>query len=152
MSDSNLLNKIDADLKDAMRSRDETAKLTLRAIKSAVLEVVKAEDGPATVTDELVVEAVQQEAKRRRDAIVQYEKAGRQELAAKEAAELVVLERYLPRQLSETEIEALARTVIAEVGATSMRDMGQIMGRLMPQVAGLADGRQVNQVLKRLLA
>lgn len=151
MSDSPLMTQIDTDLKTALRNRDEVAKLALRAVKTAVTELLKSENGPRTLTDDLLQEILQQEAKRRRDAMLQYEKAGRQDLWAQEQAELSVLERYLPQQLTEQEIEALARAVIAETGAGSMREMGQVMGRLMPQVSGRADGRLVNSVVRRLL-
>ena len=149
---SPLIAQIDADLQAAMRAQDETAKLTLRSVKTALAEAGKAGASDHSLTDEEAMAVLQQEAKRRRDAAREYEQAQRPERAAQEAAELAVLELYLPRQLDENEIRALATEVIAEVNAASMRDMGRVMSAIMPRVAGLADGQQVNQVVRSLLS
>jgi uncharacterized protein YqeY len=107
----------------------------------------------ATLTDqELVDKVVGREVKQRRDAIEQYRKAGRQDLVDKEEGELHVLLAYMPEQLSEVEIEALARATIGEVGAQGPRDMGKVMGRLTPQLRGKADMAAVSQIVRRLLA
>ena len=152
MTNPDLMTRIDADLKEAMRNRDDVAKLTLRAIKTSLLNQMKSEDGPAAVSDEVVQAAVQLEAKRRRDAITEYEKAGRKDLAEQEGAELAILEKYLPRQLDEAEIRSLAESVIQDIGAESMAQMGQVMSALMPKVAGVADGRLVSQIVRGLLS
>ena len=145
-----LAQQIDADLKTAMLARDETAKLTLRSVKTAVSAATKAEDAPQ-LDDALVQSVLQREAKRRRDAAAEYEKAGSPERAAQELAELAVLERYLPQQLTDAEVEAIVAAVIAETGATGMSDMGKIMSAAMPRVGDRADGKRVNQAARRLL-
>jgi len=152
MTEMTLSQRIDDDLKQAMRAKDDVAKLTLRSVKTALTEAGKAGSESHTVSDEDALAVVMKEAKRRRDAMAEYEKAGRADLVASEAAELAILERYLPRQLSESEIQILAQEVIQLVGATSVREMGKVMSVLMERVAGQADGRAVNQVVRRLLA
>jgi uncharacterized protein len=151
MSAEELLTRIDTDLKLAMRSKDEPAKLALRAVKTGLTEARKSEAGQHELSEREVMAVLARAAKQRREAIVEYEKAGRDDLVAKEQAELVVLERYLPQQLSEAEIEELAREVIAETGATSPQDMSRVMPVMMQRTAGRADGRLVNQVVRRLL-
>ncbi|GIV78515.1 GatB/YqeY domain-containing protein [Litorilinea aerophila] len=150
MSEQSLMERIDTDLRQAMREKDEVAKLALRAVKTAITEESKSGDAH-TVDEGQILAILQREAKRRREAAAEYERLGAQELAAKERAELAVLEKYLPRQLSDEEIEALARQVIQEVGATSARDMGRVMSTLMERVRGQADGKRVSQVVRRLL-
>ena len=145
-----LAQQIDADLKTAMLARDETAKLTLRSVKTALSAATKTEDAPP-LDDALVQSVLQREAKRRRDAAAEYEKAGSPERAAQELAELAVLERYLPQQLTDAEVEAIVAAVIAETGATGMAEMGKVMSAAMPRVGDRADGKRVNQAARRLL-
>ena len=145
-----LADQIDIELKQAMRDQDSVAKLTLRSIKAAITAARKV-DNADKLADEDVVALIQIEAKRRRDAAGEYEKAGSPERAQQERAELAILERYLPQQLTEAELDVIAADVIAEIGATSMRDMGKIMSHMMPRVAGRADGKLVNSVVRRLL-
>jgi uncharacterized protein len=151
MSAMELLARIDDDLKDAMRARDEVAKLALRAVKAALTEARKSEPRQHDLNEQEILAVIRRVAKMNRDAIVEFEKAGREDLAAKERAELTVVERYLPRQLSEAEIEEMARSAIAETGASNARDLGKVMPLLMRQVAGRADGRMVNQIVRHLL-
>jgi uncharacterized protein YqeY len=143
--------RIDADLKQAMRAQDTIAKLALRAVKTALTEATKTGSGAHSLTDDQVLAVIQREAKRRREAAVEYDKVGATVPADQERAELAVLEQYLPRQLSEAEVEVLARTVIAETGATSVRDLNKVMPVLIARVAGSADGKLVSQVVRRLL-
>ena len=145
-----LAQQIDADLKTAMLARDETAKLTLRSVKTALSAATKTEDAPQ-LDDALVQSVLQREAKRRRDAAAEYEKAGSPERAAQELAELAVLERYLPQQLTDAEVEAIVAAVIAETGATGMAEMGKVMSAAMLRVGDRADGKRVNQAARRLL-
>ena len=142
--------RIDADLKQAMRDRDEVTKLTLRSVKTALTEA-RTSGAQHELTEDEVLAVVQKEAKRRRDAAAEYERLGDTNRAAAELVELAVLERYLPRQMSEAEVETIARRVIAEVGATSPKQMGAVMAAMMPEVKGQADGKLVSQVVRRLL-
>lgn len=142
--------RIDADLHEAIRSQDTIAKLALRAVKTALTEASKAGENHI-LDDNQIIGVIQREAKRRREAAAEYRRYGATAQAAQEEAELAILERYLPRQLDGAAIEALARQVIAETGATSSRDLGKVMPALMARVAGSADGKVVSQVVRRLL-
>lgn len=139
------------DLKDAMRSGDETRKSTLRLLRAAIVNAEK-EKGASELTDEDVQRVIAQQAKQRRDSIAEFEKAGRDDLVAQEQAELDVIMEYLPRQLTGEEIEAAARAKIEEVGATSMAQMGDVMGPLMSEIGDQADGRKVSEIVRRLLS
>jgi uncharacterized protein YqeY len=145
-----LAERIDADLKQAMRAQDTIAKLALRAVKTALTEATKTGSNH-TLTDEQVMAVIQREAKRRREAAAEYDKVGAAAPADQERAELAILERYLPRQLSEAEVESLTRAVIAETGATTVRDLNKVMPVIMARVAGTADGKMVSQIVRRLL-
>ena len=150
MSDLTLQDRVDVDLKQAMRDRDDVAKLTLRSVKTALTQASK-EEGEVVLDDEAAEAIIQIEAKRRRDAAAEYKKAGRQDRVDEELAELAVLERYLPKQLSEAEIETIVTETIAELGADSMRDMSKVMPAVLAKTGGLADGKAVNQVVRRQL-
>jgi uncharacterized protein len=147
---SALAARIDADLKDAMRAQDTIAKLALRAVKTALTEARKS-GSDHDLNDEQVMAVIQREAKRRREAAAEYDKVGAATPADQERAELAILEHYLPRQLSEAEVETAVRAVIAETGATSVRDLNKVMPVIMGRVAGTADGKLVSQVVRRLL-
>lgn len=142
--------QIETDLKQAMRERNDVAKLALRAVKTALTEASKAGDNHQ-LSQEQVLATIQKEVKRRRDTAAEFEKFGAADKAAAELAEVAILEHYLPRQLSEAEVEAIVRAVIAEIGATSQRELGKVMSAAMPRVQGIADGRMVNGVARRLL-
>ncbi|MFN8441973.1 MAG: GatB/YqeY domain-containing protein [Caldilineaceae bacterium] len=145
-----LTERLENDLKQAMRDRNELVKLTLRAVKTALTEVAK----PNTIHDlpeAEVITIMRKEAKRRRDSAEEFVKAGSQERADAELAEKAVIDAYLPTQMDEAAIETLARAAIAESGATSAKEMGKVMALLMPRTAGQADGKTVNAVVKRLL-
>jgi uncharacterized protein YqeY len=147
---SDLLHQLDLDLQQAMRDRDETRKLTLRSAKTALTETMKA-SADHSLNEEQIIAVLQKEAKRRREAAAEYTKAGDAHRAALELAELAVLETYLPKALDDTEIEKIASEVIAEVGATSQKEFGKVMGPIMARVAGRADGKQVGAVVRKLL-
>lgn len=151
MNEQGLLARIDADLLEAMRARDETRKLALRSVKAALTEAEKAGESSHTLSDEEALDVLGRVAKQRRDAIVEFTKAGRSDLVQKEEAELAVLEDYLPAQMDEAEVEAIVREVIAETGAESVADMKRVMPVAMARTSGRADGRLVNQVARRLL-
>lgn len=132
-----------------MKARDE---VTLSTIRLAISAVKNAEiDKGRELTDEETVEVIAREAKRRREAIEGAEKAGRSDIADKERKELEILTRYLPKQLSEDEIERIAKEVAAEIGAVDQKGRGRVMSMLMQKVRGRADGKVVGQVVDRIL-
>ena len=142
--------QLTSDLKDAMRERDDrrrdVLRFTLAALQNAEIATREELDEPAAMA------VLAKEAKQRRDSIEEFRKADRQDLVAKEEAELAVLAPYLPEQLSREEIAQAARQAIQETGASSPQEMGKVMAVLMPQLRGRADGRQVNEVVQDLLA
>ena len=141
--------RLETDIKAAMRSRNQQRLDALRYLKSAINRVEI--DTRATLDDAGVVEVVTRQVKDRRDSIRMFEQGNRADLVAKEAADLAVLEEYLPPQLDEAEIVRLVEEVIGQVGAVTIRDKGKVMGRLMPQVRGKADGALVNALVTQRL-
>lgn len=137
------------DLKAAMKAKDTRRREVLRLLMAAFKQVEV--DQQKTLTDDESLDILTREAKKRRESIAEMEKAGRAELAEQEQYELGVIEAYLPQQLEPEAVEALAREAIAEVGATTPRDMGQVMKVLMPRLKGQADGKQVSAIVQRLL-
>lgn len=146
-----LLDTLNADLKAAMRSGDETKKLTLRGVKAAITRLEKQEDGH-TLSDAEIIAVLRKELKQRQDSIAAFQQGNRPDLAAAEEAEMAVIAAYLPASLDADAIRQAAAAIIAELGATGPRDMGKVMSKLMPQLAGRADGRLVNQIVKDLLS
>ncbi|MEX1019055.1 MAG: GatB/YqeY domain-containing protein [Litorilinea sp.] len=146
-----LRDRIEADFKQAMRNQDAIAKMTLRAVKTALTEAGKS-GADHTLTEDDVLAVIQREAKRRREAAAEYTRLGATAQAAQEETELAVLEGYLPRQLEEAEVEEMARQIIAETGASTPRDLGQVMPKLMARMGAAADGKQASQVVRRLLS
>jgi uncharacterized protein YqeY len=145
-----LKDRIQADLLEATRRQDVITRETLRMLRSAI-RYAEVERGHQLDEAE-IYEVIARQIRQRRESIAEFEKGGREDLAARERSELEVLERYLPAQLTREEIVELARQVIEEVGASGPRDVGKVMGRLMPRVRGRADGRLVNAVVQELLA
>ncbi len=145
-----LIARIEVELKDAMKERDETRRDALRLILNSLRSAEKELQRPLSDDEELQV--LQRERKRRIEAIEAYEAAGRDEQAEKEEDELEVLEEFMPEPLSEDELEAIVDDAIAENGATSLRDLGRVMADVMPQVAGRADGSAVSQLVREKLA
>ena len=143
------------DLKEAMRQRDERRKTTIRSVIAAIKKAETELDSSGervSLDDEGILLLIAQQAKQRRDSITEYRRGGREDLVAEEEAELAILQTYLPRQLTREEIEAEARRVIAEVGASGPRDMGKVMKPLMARLRDRVDGKEVNQVVRELLA
>jgi len=136
-------------MKDAMRSRDAARLSVIRFIRSAVHNE-EIERGSA-LEDDGVTDVLNRMAKQRGDSIDAFKKGNRQDLVDKEEAELAVVLGYLPQQLTEDEVAVLARAAIQELGASGRRDMGKVMGRLIPQVRGMAQGNTVSAVVSRLL-
>jgi uncharacterized protein len=145
-----LIEEIDDELKDAMRARDAERRDTLRLILNALKNSQKELQRPLSEEEELQV--LQRERKRRIEAADAFRNGGREEQAASEERELDVLEEFMPEPLSEDEIDEIVDDVIAEVGATSMADLGRVMADVMPQIAGRADGSQVSQIVREKLA
>ncbi len=148
-----LKDKIQEDLKAAMLSKSEAKLSAIRMLKSA-LQYHEIQKGGAgyTATDEDVIDVIGREIKKRKESIELYEKGGRQELADKEKAEVDVLQAYLPEQMSEDEVRTLVEEAIKQTGASSMQDMGKVMGALMPKVKGKADAGLVSQLVKQKLS
>ncbi len=138
-----------ADLADAMREGDPEKRNTIRLLLAAIKQTEV--DEQRTLDDAGVQAVLMKQAKQRRESIADYEQAGRLDLASQEKAELVIIESYLPQQMSREQIEAAAEKTIADLGASSPKDMGKVMGRLMPALKGQADGRVVNEVVRELL-
>jgi uncharacterized protein YqeY len=145
-----LIERIQEELKDAMRERDSQRRDALRLILSSLQSAEKELQRPLTEQEELQV--LQRERKRRVEAEEAFRAAGREEQADAEDFELEVLEEFMPAPLSEEELEEIIDDAIAEVGATSMRDLGRVMADVMPQVAGRADGSTVSQLVREKLA
>lgn len=143
-----------ADLKKAMLAKDKDRTQVLRSIKAALLEkeISERKGGEAKLSEEQVVQVLMKAAKQRKDSISQFSDAGRDDLVATEQKELEVIESYLPKMMSEKEISDIVDSVIVSVGATSLQDMGKIMGAVMPKVKGKADGALVNKIVKEKLS
>ncbi|MCB0155488.1 MAG: GatB/YqeY domain-containing protein [Anaerolineae bacterium] len=146
----NLKDQLNEELKEAMRGGDKLKAQTIRSLKSAI-KYAEIEAGQ-TLEGEALLAVIVKQAKQRRDAITEFEKAGRDDLVQNEAAELAILEKYLPAQLSEAEIEAKIKAIITELGVTDQKGMGQVMSRAMAELKGQADGKVVNQVTRKLLS
>jgi|YNPNPStandDraft_1061719.scaffolds.fasta_scaffold123917_2 uncharacterized protein YqeY len=147
-----LRERLSEDLKAAMRAGDERRKLTIRAIKTAIARAETAGETQITLDEAGILAVIAKEAKQRREAIAEFERAGRADLAEAERQELSILESYLPQPLSRADIEAAARAVIAEVGAKDLTQLGLVMKPLMARLKGQADGRLVQEVARTLLS
>ena len=145
----NLKEQLAEDMKAAMRSGDTLRRDTVRMARNAIEYAEKAKGQPLNHSEELV--ALQQQAKQRKDSIEAYHAVGRAGAEAQEAAELAIIEQYLPSQMSRDEIEVVARDIIEKVGATGPGDKGKVMGPLMQQIKGQADGGLINATVTELL-
>jgi uncharacterized protein YqeY len=145
-----LREKLDEDLKSAMRAKDSLRMNTVRALKSAIkyreIELMKPLD------DAGILGVMATEIKRRRDSVEQYRAGNRADLADKEEAEIKILQEFLPQQLTQAEVEAKVAEVVARVGAQGPKDMGAVMKALLPEVQGRADGKVVSELVKQRLA
>ena len=146
-----LKEQIIADMTAAMKARDAARTSTLRMVKAAIMNREK--EGGAQLTDEDVMKLLRSQVKQRRDSVEQYQKAGRQELADKETAEIAIIESYLPQAASAAEIEQAVSEAIANTGASTMKEMGTVMKAAMVKLAGKnADGRLVSEAVKKKLS
>jgi len=162
-----LRQKIQEELKETLKEKKETKLSTLRMLIAAIINKEKEKryklskekpelsekelEKESQLNDEQVLEVIFSEAKKRKEAILEFEKGGREDLAKKEKAELEVLEKYLPEQLSEEEIKKIVKEAIEKTGAKEMKDIGKVMAELMPKTKGKADGGLVSKVVKELL-
>ena len=138
------------DLKDAMRQRDNVKRDTIRLLLSAIGYEEKAKRTDA-LEDDAVLQVLSKQAQQRRDSIEAYQKGNRPDLVAKEEAELAIVTQFLPQPLGADEVEAIVQSAIADMNATGPQDMGKVMGRIMPQVRGRADGKQVSALVNQKL-
>lgn len=149
-----LKDRVTEDIKLAMKAKDKVRLETVRSIKKSILEkeVSVRPSGQETLSEEQEMEVLVQLAKQRRDSIAQYQQAGRTDLAEQETQELAILEEYLPKQLSDAEIGQMIDELIRQVGATSSKDLGKVMGPAMQQLKGKADGKKVQEMVKAKLS
>ena len=142
--------KLTTDLKEAMKAKDQVALRTIRAIKAAIMLIRT--DGSGKELDESgEIKLLQKLAKQRKESLDIYEKQGREDLAVKEREEIAVIERYLPQQMGADELRSYVQGVITKTGASSMKDMGKVMGMASKELSGRADGRAISTVVKELL-
>ena len=144
--------RIQADMVAAMKAKEAVKLSSLRAIKAAIMLAKTAEGATGEVTDQEIVKIIQKLVKQRKESAQQYTDAGRPELAENEVAEMEAMKVYLPKQLSEAEVEAELVKIIAEVGASQPSEMGKVMGVATKRLAGLADGRVISTLVKKLLS
>lgn len=148
----NLFDKISEDIKDAMRAKDKVRLEALRGAKKEFIEAKTSKEGHGELDDDAAIKILQKMVKQRKDSAEIYISQDRQDLADKELAEVTVLEQYLPKQLSQGELEAKLKDIIAKVGASSAADMGKVMGVATKELAGVAAGRAISDTVKKLLS
>ncbi len=144
--------RIQADMVAAMKAKETVKLASLRAIKAAIMLAKTAEGATGEIDDAGIVKIIQKLVKQRKESAQQYNDAGRPELAENELAEAQAMEVYLPKQLTEAEVEEQLKAIIAEVGASKPSDMGKVMGVATKRLAGLAEGRLISTLVKKLLS
>nr|WP_330396851.1 GatB/YqeY domain-containing protein [Anaeromicrobium sediminis] len=149
MNKVTLQEKLMADLKDAMKSKDKVKKSVITMIRASIKQFEV--DNRAEMTDQQILEIMFKQVKQKRDAIVEFTKGNREDLVEEAKAEIEVIMNYLPKQLTEDEIRVLVKEAVEAVGATSPKDMGKLMGALMPKVKGKADGKVVNKIVREFI-
>ena len=137
------------DLKDAMKEKDTVKKDTVQMVRAAILQIEK--DKGIKVNDAKIIEIIAKEVKGKKDALVDFEKGGRQDLIDQTNAEIEILSKYLPKQLSKEEIKEIVQNIVNDLGATSMKDMGPVMKEAKNKIGAGADGRAINEVVKEIL-
>lgn len=147
-----LFEKVNGDIKTAMLARDKVALEALRGMKKEFLEAKTAKGSDGTLPDEVAVKILQKMVKQRKESAQIYIEQNRPELAENELAEVAVIEKYLPAQMSDAELEASVASIIAQVGATGPQDMGKVMGVASKQLAGKTEGKLISEKVKMLLA
>ena len=147
-----LENKIQAELVSAMKNHQENTVAALRSIKTAIMETKTAANGKKDLEDSDIVKIIQKLVKQRKESMDIYSQAGRHELADKEQKEMFALMNYLPKMLTESEVEEIVAKTIADLGATSIKDMGKVMGFINKTYAGQVDGSMVSRIVKSKLS
>ena len=145
-----LKEQLKEDLKTAMRDKDAVKRDSIRAINTMIKQIEV--DERKELNDEDVIKLIQKGIKQREEAVVQYKAASREDLVQKEQEQIDVFMLYLPKQLSDEELEAGMKEIIAQTGAASMKDIGKVMGVATKQFAGVADGKRINETVKKLLS
>jgi len=148
----NLYDLISEEIKKAMLARDKVKLDTVRGIKKEFLEAKTAKGGDGELSDDVAIKILNKMAKQRKESADIYTQQNRKDLADEELAQLAVVESYLPKQLSESEVEAELKAIIAETGASSAKEMGKVMGVASKRLNGKADGKVISEIVKRLLA
>ena len=144
-----LKEKLLEDLKESMKNKDVVRKNTVQMVRAGILQIEK--DKGIEVNDEMIIDIIAKEMKKKKDALVDFEKAQREDLIEQTKQEMKVLEEYLPKQLSIDEIKEIVTKVIQDVGATSMKDMGNVMREAKAKIGAGADGKTINEFVKELL-
>ena len=144
-----LKEKLQEDLKSSMKNKDTVKKSVVTLIRAAIKQ--HEVDNRVELADDAIIDIISKQLKQRKDSLAEFIKANRDDLVEETKSEIQVLEGYLPQQLSEEELEKIVIETIAEVGATSMKDMGKIMATIKPKTAGRADGRKINELVKKNL-
>ncbi len=145
-----LKEKLLEDLKICMKEKNVVRKNVIQMVRAAILQVEK--DKQVTLEDAQIVDIIAKESKKRKDALADYEKSGREDLINEIKEEIAVLAEYLPKQLTPEEVEAIVKEVIAEVGATSMKDMGKVMKTAKEKIGAASDGKTINEAVKKCLS
>ncbi len=146
-----MFDRISNDIKEAMKAKDKVALATLRNIKKVLLEAKTAPGAGDTVSDEAALKIIRKLVKQGRESAELYQSQGRSDLAEEELAQVAVMEKYLPAQMSEEEIETAVKAIIEQLGATTPQEMGKVMGVATKQLAGKADGRAISSIVKKIL-
>ncbi len=146
-----LEHKINSDLKEAMKAKDQVRLRGIRAVKSAIM-LLKTDGSGKPIDESAEIKLLQKLIKQRKDSLEIYEKQNREDLAVKEREEIEVIEKYLPEQMSIEELETALKEIISQTGASSMKDMGKIMGMASQKFAGKADGKTISGLVKKLLS
>jgi len=142
--------KVMGELKEAMKAKDTVALDSIRAIKAAIM-LVKTDGSGVAIDEAKEIQILQKLVKSRRESLEIFEKQGRADLADRERGQISVIEKFLPQQMSPAEVEVILAGLIAELGATSPKDMGKVMGAASQRLAGKADGRMISEIVKKLL-
>ncbi|MCM3633241.1 MULTISPECIES: GatB/YqeY domain-containing protein [Paenibacillus] len=145
----NLSDRLTDDMKQAMKDKDKFRLSTIRMVRASVLNLEK--DLRRSLDENEMLDILSREIKQRKDSLQEFKKAGREDLVENLAAEIDIISKYLPEQLTEEEIQEIVRQTIQELGASSKADMGKVMGALMPKTKGRADGKLVNQIVQQFL-